>query len=405
MDASSINVKLTLNDVRLADVLDAIVLVADHPIKYSIEDYGIVFSSKGAEPIQLETRTFRIDANTFFQGLESVSGESFGSANNSSGGNGGGGGGGGGGGRADKIAAALLWQLSMPSPGPGNFVRRVVRAAAVVAAAAVAKALPTPLVAVVPAAGAGGGGGGNLNANGGLRSVTTVNLMTDVSQVARDFFSTLGVNLDPTTPGGQGKSVFFNDRLGVLFVRATSQDLDTIEKAIQVLNMTPPQVHIKARFIEVEQDDTVAMGFDWYLGNVNLGNGVVGTGGNAGSVNVPTHTMSDSGGVSSSGVFPGNSSGNTIPTTVQSLTSGLRNSAPTVATITGILTQPNFQVVIHALEQRTGFENLAEPEVTTTSGRQTQMRATDIMTIITGFSFQQNVGGGITGNGVTTPTQ
>jgi tetratricopeptide (TPR) repeat protein len=36
VDASSINVKLTLSDVRLADVLDAIVLVADHPIKYSV---------------------------------------------------------------------------------------------------------------------------------------------------------------------------------------------------------------------------------------------------------------------------------------------------------------------------------------------------------------------------------
>ena len=48
----------------------------------------------------------------------------------------------------------------------------------------------------------------------------------------------------------------------MLFVRATSQDLDTIEKAIQALNMTPPQVHIKSRFIEVSQDDSKALGFD-----------------------------------------------------------------------------------------------------------------------------------------------
>ena len=34
-------------------------------------------------------------------------------------------------------------------------------------------------------------------------------------------------------------------------------------------------------------------------------------------------------------------------------------------------------------------EELAEPEVTTTSGRQTEMRATEIITVITGFSFQQ----------------
>lgn len=38
-------------------------------------------------------------------------------------------------------------------------------------------------------------------------------------------------------------------------------------------------------------------------------------------------------------------------------------------TVTGILTNPNFNAVIHALQQRQGFEKLDEPEVTTVSGR------------------------------------
>ena len=67
----------------------------------------------------------------------------------------------------------------------------------------------------------------------------------DVSLAARNFFTTLGVNMFPP------KSVFFNDRLGLLFVRATLSDLDTIESAIQALNQVAPEVHIKARFIEV----------------------------------------------------------------------------------------------------------------------------------------------------------
>ena len=37
--------------------------------------------------------------------------------------------------------------------------------------------------------------------------------------------------------------------------------------------------------------------------------------------------------------------------------------------IAGILTDPNFRMVLHALQQRSGFETLAEPEVVTTSGR------------------------------------
>ena len=49
MDLNNVVIKINpaMTDVRLADVLDAIVVVADHPIKYSIEDYAIVFMAKG----------------------------------------------------------------------------------------------------------------------------------------------------------------------------------------------------------------------------------------------------------------------------------------------------------------------------------------------------------------------
>ena len=48
--------------------------------------------------------------------------------------------------------------------------------------------------------------------------------------------------------------------------------------------------------------------------------------------------------------------------------------------------------MIKALQQRHGAELLAQPEVTTTSGRQAQMKATEIKTIVTGFSFSQTHG-------------
>jgi Flp pilus assembly secretin CpaC len=53
------------------------------------------------------------------------------------------------------------------------------------------------------------------------------------------------------------------------------------------------------------------------------------------------------------------------------------------------LTDPNFRVALQALEQRSGVETLGEPEVTTTSGRQTQMRATSVVTVVIGLNFQQ----------------
>jgi beta-lactamase regulating signal transducer with metallopeptidase domain len=66
------------------------------------------------------------------------------------------------------------------------------------------------------------------------------------------------------------------------------------------------------------------------------------------------------------------------------------NLIPTNATnVIGILTGPNFWLLLHTLEQSKGTETLAEPEVTTLGGRQTQMRATDILTIITNFVFHE----------------
>jgi general secretion pathway protein D len=208
--------------------------------------------------------------------------------------------------------------------------------------------------------------------------VTTPNLTRGISALAAQFFSSLGVDLTPP------KTVFFNDKLGVLFVYATPQDLDLIEKAIQVLNQAPPMVHLKTRFIDVSQTDSTGLGFDWYLGQFSLGGGgtAVAQGGNAGSLQVP-------GPQGSTTVFPGYPTA-PLANGIQTLTQGLNNSAagPAIASITGILTNPNFQVVLHALQQRSGTHELAEPEVTTISGRQTEMRATIVQPVVTGYNFQ-----------------
>src|SRR6266487_1985494 len=89
----SINIDPPLNDVRLADVMDAIVRVADKPIKYSLEDYAVVFSLRGPEAVPLFIRNFKVDPNTFQQGLEAVTPFAVG-AITTSGGQGGGGAGG-----------------------------------------------------------------------------------------------------------------------------------------------------------------------------------------------------------------------------------------------------------------------------------------------------------------------
>lgn len=395
---SAVTVTLNMSDVRLADVLDAIVLVADHPpghtLKYSIQDFGVVFQDKGQELPQLFIRSFKVDPNIFYSGLQSVDAESFGSTENSGGSSGSGGGGG--------------------SSSGGNSQNQTTSVLGVV------DAVPGASQARQSGGQGGGGGGGGGGAttsganpidrggfpptggtgstgSGGLKYVTKVDLSADVSLAARNFFTALGVNLQSPP----GKAVFFNDREGVLIVKATEDDLDTIERAIQALNQVAPQVHIKARFIEVDETKENAVGFNWYLGQFNIGgSGVVGTGGSAPSYSVPTSAANPI------GAFPGSSSSSLVAPSANDelLTSGLRNAlgAPTLGTITGILTNPNFQVALQALQQTSGVETLAEPEAVTISGRQTQMRATQLLTIITGFSFQQGTSG-VTTTGTTTP--
>lgn len=406
VDVGGFLVKIpSLDDVRLADVLDAICLVCDHPIKYSVQDFAVVFSAKGPETPQLFSRTFKVDPNTFYSGLESVSAQSFGSTDNGSSGNGSSGGGnsGGGGGNnsgngnnnnsgavvgvVNAFSGAGSLRNSGNNGGGGNGG----------GGGGNENGSGSLLNGLGGGGGAGGGGGGN-NVNGGgggLSFITRQTFAATPSELVRAFFTSLGVNLAQPA----GKSVFFNDRLGLLFVKATADDLDTIERAIEALNRVAPQVHIKSRFVEVNQDDNKALGFDWYLGqfNINGSGSVVGEGGTAPSLNGP------------SGPFPGNDfsasggANTTVPisTTDGLITSGLRNSGTTVGTITGILTNPQFRMVIHALEQRSGAEFLAEPEVTTMSGRQTQMRATSIQTVITGYDFQQGSAPQTSGNTTT----
>jgi beta-lactamase regulating signal transducer with metallopeptidase domain len=163
---------------------------------------------------------------------------------------------------------------------------------------------------------------------GALRNIPDLQT-NSVSTMARTLFSKLGVDFESP----KGKSVFYNDGLGLLFVKATQSDLDTIERAIQALNYTAPQIHIKGRFVEVPE----RIFQDFVVPNVFTNDAV------------------------------------------KSTTNGW----------TELLTDEKFKSVLRALETKPGFMNLAEPEVVTTSGRQTEMRATTLITVVTNFTFQE----------------
>ena len=376
-DLGTVKVRINppLHDVRLVDVLDAIMKTADRPIKFSVEDYTIVVSPRAPEAAQLYSRVFKVDPNTFTEGLQGIQFVEFGGGSGSQGGQGGGGGGGsrsGGGGGGGSRGGGGGGGYGGGGGGQGN-----------------------------QGGGQGGQGGQNgaqqgvLQGMGFISAVTVSNSQSSVQAMVRDFFNANGVEFLP----GSGKTLFFNDRQGTLLVRATLQDLDIIEAAIQTLNIVPPQVNIRAKFAEITQEDNRALGFDWYFGNFTTGGGKVGAQAGSAPSFSGVATPQNPG-----GVFPGYpASGNTPATTLapsatdQILTSGLRNSAPSLFTITGILTDPQFRVVIKAMEQRNGVELLSAPEVTTLSGRQAQIKVTDIRTIAIDIEGNQNSNGQVSG--------
>jgi general secretion pathway protein D len=369
IDVAGIAIKISprLIDVRLADVLDAITKVAEKHIHVSVEDYAVVFSLRGAEPSPLFMRIINVDPNTFVQGLESVSGLSVGGFQSTGGGGGGGGGGGSGG------------QGGQGGQGGATIPRVEVSGASITGGGG---------------GGQGGGQGGGGQGGSGLRGVTRTNLTSAINAAVFNFFTSSGVDLTPP------KSIHFNDRRGVLIVYAGLADIDRIESIVQVLNQAPPQITIAAKFVEVTQTDSKALGFEYYLGNVLMNQSSLGLqGGTAPSFNGRPSTANPE------GTFPGSFvNGTTLPssTTDTLLTQGIRNQVgvrnpvltPTLATFSGILTDPQFRVVLHALEQRDGVELLNESTVTTVSGRQCQMQAVDLPTIVTGNSAQQSGGGG-----------
>jgi beta-lactamase regulating signal transducer with metallopeptidase domain len=219
-----------LTNATLGDILDAVVLGASKPIKYSIQDFAVVFSAVKKLPQPLFSRVFKVDTNTFIPILRGMHGS-----------------------QTNNVAAMV-----------------------------------------------------------------------------KSFFSKLGIDLESP----KGKWVYYNETRSTLFVKATESDLDAIERTFELLNSVPPQIHIKAWFVEVPKGEVAA------LGHFSL----------------------------------------------------LRHRS--AARITAVLPAAKTQNALHALKSLKDVTFLAEPEVTTTTGRQTRVRATQVQTVITNMSLRQDVLGG-----------
>src|SRR5437879_6397007 len=186
-----------------------------------------------------------------------------------------------------------------------------------------------------------------------------------------------------------GSSATFFPHSGALVVHNTADNLDMVDALVEQASASGvKQVEIEAKFIEITQTNLKELGFDWLLGPFQLGNhsGVFGSGGTSGSAANPVdfpfvnNTGAPVGATQPGqpiGVNPvtaGNRSGtfgisaNALDALLAGGTGGM-SVAPGIFGLAGVFTNPQFQVVVRALNQKKGVDLLSAPKVTTKSGQ------------------------------------
>jgi general secretion pathway protein D len=192
---------------------------------------------------------------------------------------------------------------------------------------------------------------------------------------AKEYLIAQGVPFPPNA------SASYSPATSQLIVRNTPENLEFVDSLVNAdseSNMVPAQVEIESKFVEINQSNLKELSFDWLLGQFNIGSGGVfgsgGVSGNGTAVNQTNYPFAV--GTGSKGMYPvtaGNRSGSNAltATAIDSLLFGGTAAgvpAPGLFAISGIMTDPKFQVVIRALNQKKGVDLLSAPRVTTKNG-------------------------------------
>ncbi|MFV1993831.1 MAG: Amuc_1098 family type IV pilus outer membrane protein [Verrucomicrobiales bacterium] len=217
-----------------------------------------------------------------------------------------------------------------------------------------------------------------------------------------------------------GSSAFFNPATSQLVVRNTAGNMELIETFVESLvEDVQKQIHIMSKFVEIGQENLNELGFDWLLGFFNIpgSSRVFGGGGTLGNTRdelaVSDYAFSEPGSASPFGANPvtsANRSGSNAVTTnsidglINPAAAGLSSLAPGVLSLAGVFTDPEFQLVIRAINQKKGVDLLSAPNVTARSGQRAKIEVVREFIYPTEYDppeIPTNVGGG-SGDGVTT---
>lgn len=205
---------------------------------------------------------------------------------------------------------------------------------------------------------------------------------------AKEFLETFGVTFN------EGAGANYNPTSNMLIVRNTASNLEIVDRLVeQTQNRSPKQVVIDVRLLEIGDNRLKEIGFDWLLAPFGVANNSTqfagGTTGNAQdastylSTDFPTQVASGAG-TTALGFNPITaglrSSGNLDKPGVDSVLFGAVDSvskrSPGVLSLSGVLTDPQFQGVLRALDQKKGVDLASQPSIVTRSGQKATLEVT-----------------------------
>lgn len=199
---------------------------------------------------------------------------------------------------------------------------------------------------------------------------------------AREFLESRGVSFP------EGATASYNKTSNLLVMRNTAANHEIVDMLVeQAANSAPKQALISIKWIELNQTNLRELGFDWLLGQFNLpgSNGVFGGGGTTGTAQTADDLAAN---------FPMRFPGTDIPIGQFPMTAGVRSSgeilgrptldsllgenlanlqvdsrSPGQFALSGVLSDPQFQVVARALNQKKGVDVLSVPSIVAKGGQ------------------------------------
>ncbi len=245
----------------------------------------------------------------------------------------------------------------------------------------------------------GEGSSGSSKSSGGDVKKKTETAVTTI----KDVLEQSGVPFPP------GSSVFLDKRTATLIIRNTPDNLALIEKILDIIDKPPFQIEIEAKFVSINQTALQEMGFEWLLKSpIKIDDG---------KYTIDNHNFDQSYGKypsedslrgdqydrgltkgvrffesgSQLGASSGLGSNSKIPTYYPS--SDSHKALGNILSLSGVLTDPEFRMIMHALDQSGNANELSAPKVTTLNNQQAQLEAVTELRYPSGYDVTPPVVG------------